>query len=65
MTYPQLRVVGEALFGPRWQSELARALGISDRHMRRWVQAGEIPESYQGKVRALISAKRRLLRSLR
>ena len=28
---------GEALYGPRWQSELARDLEVSDRTMRRWV----------------------------
>ena len=28
---------GEALYGPRWQTELARDLGVSDRTMRRWV----------------------------
>ena len=28
---------GEALYGPRWQSELSRDLGVSDRTMRRWV----------------------------
>lgn len=28
---------GEALYGPRWQSELARDLGVADRTMRRWV----------------------------
>lgn len=28
---------GEALYGPRWQCELARALNVSDRTMRRWV----------------------------
>lgn len=28
---------GEALYGPRWQSELARDIGVSDRTMRRWV----------------------------
>ena len=27
---------GEALYGPRWQTELARDLGVSDRTMRRW-----------------------------
>jgi methylphosphotriester-DNA--protein-cysteine methyltransferase len=30
-----LRDAGEALYGPRWQSELARDLNMSDRHMRR------------------------------
>ena len=28
---------GEALYGPRWQSDLSRDLGVSDRTMRRWV----------------------------
>ncbi len=28
---------GEALYGPRWQTDLARDLGVSDRTMRRWV----------------------------
>lgn len=29
--------VGAALYGERWQSPLARDLGVSDRTMRRWV----------------------------
>lgn len=28
---------GEALYGTRWQSELARDLQVSDRTIRRWV----------------------------
>ena len=35
MTTKLLRDTGEALYGPRWQSELAGNLGMSDRHMRR------------------------------
>jgi hypothetical protein len=39
-----LQRCGEALYGPRWQSELARAVDISDRTMRRWVaDPHEIP----------------------
>lgn len=34
---------GEALYGPLWQSELARQLGVSDRTVRRWVAGGEMP----------------------
>lgn len=35
MPNDMLRKTGEALYGSRWQSELARDLGMSDRHMRR------------------------------
>ena len=31
-----LAETGEALYGPRWQSDLARDLGVSDRTVRRW-----------------------------
>lgn len=27
---------GKALYGPRWHSDLARDLGVSDRTVRRW-----------------------------
>lgn len=39
---PLLIAVGQALYGERWQSPLARDLGVSDRTMRRWV-AGQFP----------------------
>lgn len=28
--------VGEALYGPQWQRELARGLGVAERTMRYW-----------------------------
>jgi hypothetical protein len=31
-----LAEIGNVLYGPRWQTDLARDLGISDRTMRRW-----------------------------
>ena len=36
-----LREAGEALYGPRWQSEIARSLNVSDRTVRRWVAGDE------------------------
>ncbi len=38
-----LHEVGAALWGPRWQSEMAEALGVSDRTVRRWVAGDPIP----------------------
>jgi hypothetical protein len=34
---PLLVRCGRALFGDRWQTPLAEALGVNDRTMRRWV----------------------------
>jgi plasmid maintenance system antidote protein VapI len=36
--------VGEALFGSNWQGDMARALGINERTIRRMV-AGDMPVS--------------------
>lgn len=39
-----LQECGEALYGPRWQTDLANALGVSDRTMRRWAaEPGSVP----------------------
>lgn len=37
-----LRRVGEALYGPQWQTPLARSLGVAPRHLRYWL-SGERP----------------------
>lgn len=42
MTPDELRHIGRTLYGDRWQTALSRAVGISDRHMRRMV-AGTAP----------------------
>jgi len=38
----QLAAHGERLFGPRWQTSLAKAIGVSARTMRCW-KAGLVP----------------------
>ncbi|MBX3482562.1 hypothetical protein [Phenylobacterium sp.] len=43
MTDNLLTATGEALYGPRWQSDLARDLGVSDRTMRRWAAGDDTP----------------------
>lgn len=55
MTPALLREAGEVLYGPRWQSELARALGVTDRTVRRW-DAGEfsIPPEVVDQLRRLL-----------
>jgi hypothetical protein len=38
MSSQLLKRTGEALYGPRWQSDLARDLNVTDRTVRRWVE---------------------------
>lgn len=56
---------GEALYGPRFQRELAEALGVNERTMRRWV-AGDTspPESVLDDLKALVRERIALLRGL-
>lgn len=38
-----LHEIGEALYGPLWQSELSRALAVNDRTVRRWAAGTHAP----------------------
>lgn len=56
---------GEALYGPRFQRELAEALNVNERTMRRWV-AGDTspPESVLDDLKVLVRERIALLRGL-
>lgn len=56
---------GEALYGPRFQRELADALGVNERTMRRWL-AGDTspPEGVLDDLKALVRERIALLRGL-
>lgn len=41
MSSKLLKDAGEALYGPRWQTDLARDLGVADRTMRRWIAGAD------------------------
>lgn len=61
-----LRAVGEALYGPRWQSDLARDLDVSDRTVRRWVAgAVRMPPGVVTDLRRLCDERVRALNHLR
>lgn len=40
MTSDELRTIGETLYGPWWQTRLARALGVAPRTVRCWMGHG-------------------------
>ncbi|AWB20853.1 hypothetical protein DA075_07950 [Methylobacterium currus] len=53
-----LRRVGAALYGTQWQSDLARALNISDRQVRRWASGeGRVPAGVWSDIAALCEAR--------
>lgn len=57
MTPDELRAVGASLYGPEWQSPMARALGVNPRTIRKLV-AGEtrISPAMETAIRALTGA---------
>jgi transposase-like protein len=59
MTPELLKRAGEALYGPRWQSALARDLGVSDRTIRRWVadHQYDYPKGLAGEIAALLKPR--------
>ena len=62
MTPTLLREVGEAIYGPRWQSELSRALAVSDRTMRRWLAGvNDVPDAVRAELRVLAQGRRKAL----
>jgi hypothetical protein len=58
MTPASLAKIGRALYGDRWQSELARALDVEDRTVRYWVSSQRaIPEGVEPTLRVLCLAR--------
>jgi DNA-binding transcriptional regulator YdaS (Cro superfamily) len=54
MTKIELMQAGRLLYGERWQAALARALGVSDRTVRRWASGAQpIPSPAAIAVQAL------------
>ena len=45
MSNTLLTEAGRALYGSRWQTDLAQALGVNDRTVRRWVAGTESPRA--------------------
>lgn len=61
MSADLVQAVGVALYGPRWQTELARDLDVSDRTVRRWVSGDDVPAGVTADLRRLCEARRQAL----
>lgn len=65
MTTKLLRDTGEALYGPRWQTDLSRDLGVSDRTMRRWAAgADDVPSGVYMDLLRLVMERSQVLDDL-
>lgn len=63
MTPTLLKSAGELLYGPRWQTDLADALGVSARTMRHWASGDrEMPEGAWGDVLDLVRERMTAIR---
>lgn len=50
----KLETIGQAMYGPLWQSAVARDLGVADRTVRRWVAGtSSIPPGILGELKAV------------
>ena len=66
MTPATLSTIGSALYGARWQSDLARDLGVADRTVRRWVAGtAAIPPALHSDLIALLDARSATISRLR
>ena len=53
-----LHDIGRALYGNRWQSALARDIGVTSRTVRRWAAGDPIPQGVWPDVLTLARARR-------
>lgn len=61
-----LAACGEALFGPRWQSDLARLLSVNDRTVRYWVAGtNPVPPGVWGEIGAALAEREKIVSRLR
>lgn len=66
MTPTQLEQSGAVLYGPRWQTDLARALGVADRTMRRWANGvNPIPAGLAAEILVLLDDRTREIENVR
>jgi hypothetical protein len=60
-----LRKAGFALYGEQWRSELARALGVTDRTIRRWAHDEySIPDDARERIIRVCLEREEMLRAV-
>lgn len=63
-----LALTGKTLYGTHWQTDMANALGVSKRAIRRWLAEGSVPKGVWQELASLLlerqAAISELLRTL-
>lgn len=57
MDIERFQAAGNLLFGERWQCQMAEALGVDDRTIRKWIVAGRAPDHVTANVFALMTER--------
>lgn len=52
-----LRSVGAALYGRRWQVQVADDLGVTYRSVARWLATGEMPDDIPARLRPIVRTR--------
>lgn len=57
-----LAMAGQALYGPRWQAELARNLHVSQRTVQRWAKGTHtVSDENRVEIRGLLQEQMRVI----
>lgn len=59
-----LRLVGEALYGPQWQTPLSRDLKVTDRTVRNWASGSVRPHDLSDRLLPLLRQRAEHLEEL-
>jgi hypothetical protein len=59
---PTITEIGVDLYGSCWQRELAKALGVNERTVRRWAAGGGVPRDIELVLSQLALARAKRLR---
>lgn len=54
MEVERLLSAGTLLFGARWQAQMAEAIGVDERTIRKWLSAARIPDYVAHDVKRLL-----------
>ena len=64
MDVDTLTIIGRAMFGSRWKTEIARELGVSRISVHNWVHKGRISEQREAEILKLFEERMEAMATL-